>query len=101
MPEVTRVLHIHVGGLGTLSGVDETVLDISFKVGLSTGSTISDSIVPELGLKVSGVYKTPIQMNQAIETAVKEFLSGSPNNIPTDGYLATYVSGSYGLLSVL
>ncbi len=96
----TRVLHIHITGIDAAPDDDSVQPNCDINVGISDASPIGDSYSPTITLKLLGVYKTAIQMNISVADACKDFLSSS-YSIPTNGYAAVYVTGAYGLLSIL
>lgn len=96
----TRVLHVHVSGLDSIPSGGKVKLQCQLLVDRSDGSTISDSVAPELEVKPGLLYRTSIEMNVAIADAAKAHLN-TYYSIPTDGYDAVYVTGAYGLLSIL
>lgn len=50
-----------------------------------------------INLKVLGVYRTPVQLNQAILGAAKQY-AADEWSLATNSYDAAYVSGSLGLV---
>lgn len=95
-----RVLHIHVTALGLATEETQVSTQVDVRIGIDGEESISFNLTPEITLKTLGVYKTAIQMNVAIADAVKSYAYDT-YSIPTNGYVATYVSGAYGLLNVL
>jgi hypothetical protein len=102
MPD--RVLHVHVGGLDSIPsghGDDQVTVTLQILVGIDGDDPLSDSLPATLTLKtLLGLYKTAIQLNVDVAEAAKAHMYSS-QSIPTNGYAAVYVSGAYGLLSIL
>ncbi|HET9063684.1 MAG TPA: hypothetical protein VFO62_10385 [Candidatus Binatia bacterium] len=97
----TRVLNVHVTGLQGAPDHESVQLALDIKVGRSDGAAITDTLNPTLDLKNAlGVYRTAIEMNLEVIEAAKDHMLSS-QSIPTNGYAAVYVSGAYGLLSIL
>jgi len=95
---VAKVLQIFVAGLS--GNDDETtvhpVLDLKFS---ETGQPVLEaSAYPSITLKVLGVYKTELQLNNNMVQAAKDFLE---SNYSITGIDATYLSAGFTLASIL
>jgi len=97
---MARVLIAHVGDLKATSNDSVANGDIYIRVtNPPSGPNPLDTIATDLavGLKVLGLYRTPIQLNNQLVTVIKDYLN-NVHSIPTNSYDAAYVSGGLGSL---
>lgn len=89
---MARVLLVRVQSLG--GNPTEDVADVSFGVQVANGSEVEVDTTYDttINLKALGVYRTPVQLNQACLTAVRNFLLDT-YSIATNAYAAEFFFG--------
>jgi len=89
-----RVLSIHIGEMKMFTDATATFVAYVTVTDPPGGGDPIDIAITEqtVGLKVLGLYRTPIQLNIQITSVVKDYLN-NVYSIPTNSYDAQYLCG--------
>lgn len=100
---MAKVLSIHVNQLQTAGWDDPSIVKVRTSITLQETDEDPINLTGvdfSLSNNTLGVYKTAIQLNADLVDAVKTYLN-TYYSIPTSGYSTSYLSGGWGLLSLL
>lgn len=97
---MAKVIHVHIAGIEEAPDENTVVLSLSIKVADGNAQVVTDSLAPSITLKILGVYRTAIQINQKVMAEAKAFVEDT-YSIPSNSYAAEYLSGGYGLLNLV